>query len=54
VNLERPVLDPAPCALDEPLGAAERELDARFLEWVALVLLRLDAERAAARDDAAA
>jgi hypothetical protein len=52
VNLDLPFAETDHAALDAGLARVDRELDALFLEEVAVTLLRLDAERdvAAARD----
>jgi len=54
VNLDLPFADVDASALDACLAAVDRELDALFLEEVAVALLRLDADRAASAERALA
>ena len=45
MNLDLPFAEVDAAALDEGFAGVDRELDALFLEEVAVTLIRLDAER---------
>jgi hypothetical protein len=45
VNLDLPFAEVDSAALDERFAEVDKELDALFLEEVAVTLIRLDAER---------